>query len=485
MKQIKSSDDSSIIEHELDDIKSSCGCQSESASNPAGSANSARYAGEAEGKYGARDQQRLGANGQDGKKGDHGSFSMGLVFFVSLAIIAAAVSYYQKIYLPENEYRKADAALRAGNYKTAIMNYEALKDYKNSPQKLSEAKFYALNDSLQNNRYIEAKDYYNRLGPKDYENMRGKEDFLQAVKFSSANMFYRENEFDMALSLYREMGDYQNSRQMVNACINKLGGTAYLANEEFASGSIMKFGRFEQDNNLANGPEPIEWLATASYMEKGEQHILLISKYCLDCRPYQDKKPFATWGNCSLRRWLNRSFYNNAFSIQERERILAVPVGPDWSSDFYYFGSIRFSGVHSNDFSESKDKVFILSRWEYSSVNNKISEKTSATPYAVARGAIQNDGSCLYWLRNYRMVSWPHNKNGGISYVVDTPAVACLNSEERKIVEADDKTICVRPAIRILVKGEPIPVEFSEQKTSAEKDASEQAKPAQKDGKGK
>ena len=492
MKWIRSVEDSRIIERELDDIKSSrdgapasCGnyggtsdryggyAGGGNSGNFAGGANSANNACGAGGRYGASNQQTFGASGQDSKKSSYVSCCTGVVFFASLAIIAAAVFYYLKIYMPEDDYRKANEALRAGEYVTAIRNFEALKDYKKSPQKLSEAKFYALNDSLKNKRYLEAKDYLKQLNSRDYENMRGKEDFLQAIKFSTANMYYRENEFENALSIYRQMGDYHNSRQMVNVCINKLGGTAYLANEEFASGNITKLGRFEQDNNLQNGPEPIEWIAAAAFLEKGEQHILLISKYCLDCRPYQDKKPFTAWKDSSLRRWLNDEFYNKAFSKPEREKMLAVPVGPDWCDDFYYFGNWRSSDVHSYYGPESKDKVFILSRWEYNAIKNKISENTSATPYAVSRSASRDAGSCMYWLRNYRLVSWPYDDNGNIKYIVDTPAIACIDSEAR-VVEADDKAIYVRPAIRIAVKGKPIPVEPDEKPGSADKGASKE-----------
>ncbi|MCR5662438.1 MAG: DUF6273 domain-containing protein, partial [bacterium] len=336
----------------------------------------------------------------------------------------------------------------------------------------------------QKQHYFDAKEYYKRLNPKDYENMRGKEDFLKAIKFSSANMFYRENEFDRALSLYREMGDYHNSKQMVNVCINKLGGTAYLASQEFASGNIMKLGRFEQDKNLKNGPEPIEWIAAAAFLDKGDLRVLLISKYCLDCRPYQDKKPFTAWKDSSLRRWLNNDFYNKAFSKPEREKMLAVPVGPDWCDDFYYFGNWRSSDVHSYYGPESKDKVFILSRWEYNAIKNKISENTSATPYAVSRSASRDAGSCMYWLRNYRLVSWPYDDDGNIKYIVDTPAIACIDSEAR-VVEADDKAIYVRPAIRLLVKGKPIPVETAKKTDPKGKPAPKQAASAQKAGKGK
>ncbi|MCR5661484.1 MAG: hypothetical protein K6G50_05085, partial [bacterium] len=209
MKWIRSVEDSRIIERELDDIKSvgqsqrggNYGGEPAGYGNYAGGNRGVNFADSGDGSSSAGGVNfadsaggRYDASRQDSKNSSNVSCFWGMVFFASLALIAGAVFYYLQIYLPEEDYRKANEALRAGKYVTAIRTYEALKDYKNSPQKLSEAKFYALNDSLQKQHYFDAKEYYKRLNPKDYENMRGKEDFLKAIKFSSANMFYRENE---------------------------------------------------------------------------------------------------------------------------------------------------------------------------------------------------------------------------------------------------------------------------------------------------
>ena len=180
MKWIRSVEDSRIIERELDDIKS--GGQSQRGGNyggePAGydnyaggnrgvnfadsgdgssSAGGVNFAGSAGGIYSSIGQQGSGADRGRGKIDPRSCF-WGMVFFASLALIAAAVFYYLQIYVPEEDYRKANEALRAGKYVTAIKNFEALKDYKDSPKKLSETKFHALNDSLQKHQYFGAKE---------------------------------------------------------------------------------------------------------------------------------------------------------------------------------------------------------------------------------------------------------------------------------------------------------------------------------------
>lgn len=77
---------------------------------------------------------------------------------------------------------------------------------------------------------------------------------------------------------------------------------------------------------------------------------MLLSKYGLDCQPFNKDHTSATWENCSLRAWLNDEFINTAFSDTEKAWIsltsLANPDNPEEGT----------SG--GND---TADKVFILS----------------------------------------------------------------------------------------------------------------------------
>ena len=52
------------------------------------------------------------------------------------------------------------------------------------------------------------------------------------------------------------------------------------------------FGTYEQDNDLSDGEEEIEWIVIA----REESRVLLMSKYALDCMPYEDAEPGADWG---------------------------------------------------------------------------------------------------------------------------------------------------------------------------------------------
>lgn len=74
------------------------------------------------------------------------------------------------------------------------------------------------------------------------------------------------------------------------------------------------FGVYEQDGDLTNGPEPIEW----EVLGTDSNGTLLVSRYILDCQPYNTEYVDVTWETCSLRAWLNDDFLNTAFTPFEQ-----------------------------------------------------------------------------------------------------------------------------------------------------------------------
>ena len=93
---------------------------------------------------------------------------------------------------------------------------------------------------------------------------------------------------------------------------------------DISIGSTIQFGAYEQDNNYSNGKEPIDWMVLTIEDNKA----LLISKYALDCQPFSTNNGIV-WDSSSLRRWLNSSFLNEAFTIEEQAIILTTEVTVD------------------------------------------------------------------------------------------------------------------------------------------------------------
>ena len=167
--------------------------------------------------------------------------------------------------------------------------------------------------------------------------------------------------------------------------------------DEVEVGSTLTFGRYEQDNNLTNGKEPIEWRVLA--VEDGK--ALVVSEYALDCQPYNESDDAATWETCTLRSWLNQEFYNAAFDFDEQATIVETTVTAEDNPDF---GTDAGNDTH--------DHVFLLSIGEvqryFTDDEDGLSRDRACKPtaYALANGSWTVNSSewygsfCWWWLRS-------------------------------------------------------------------------------------
>ena len=161
------------------------------------------------------------------------------------------------------------------------------------------------------------------------------------------------------------------------------------------TGSTFRMGRYEQDNNINNGPESIEWQVLTVQGDRA----LVVSKYALDFKAYNDTITEITWENASLRKWLNNDFYNTAFNSTEKNQILLVtnenPDNPQFGID----GGNR-----------TKDRIFVLSFEEAEKYfKNDQSRICEVTDYAAAAQAAAyaskglsappSNGNAAWWLR--------------------------------------------------------------------------------------
>ncbi len=191
----------------------------------------------------------------------------------------------------------------------------------------------------------------------------GKTEEIAASKYDRAVKLMQEGEYRKAYKILDGL-DYKDSEVLLESIPEKLGIKKLT---EAEVGDHVLFGSYEQDNDLTNGVEPIEWLV----LDKKDGRILVISRYALDYRQYHNKWAGISWGNCTLREWLNDGFLNKAFSSNERSLI--------WNTT---------------------DKVFLLSTSEareyFSSMN---AWQCVATKYTMAKGGFTYP-YCAWWLRS-------------------------------------------------------------------------------------
>ncbi len=152
-------------------------------------------------------------------------------------------------------------------------------------------------------------------------------------------------------------------------------------------GSVFTCGVYEQDSYSSNGKEPIEWIV----LDIKDEKLLLISKYGLETMPYNTNgRTNVTWETSSLRKWLNVDFFNNAFTISEKEKIVATHVAAE--------GNLLYPVEGGND---TYDKVFLLSISELVQYFPRSADsKCKLTVCCIDNGApMLSSRLCTWWLR--------------------------------------------------------------------------------------
>ena len=187
-------------------------------------------------------------------------------------------------------------------------------------------------------------------------------------------------------------------------------------------GDYVYFGTYEQDNDTSNGAEDIEWLV----LDKQDNKILVISKYGLDTKPYNVGFDYVTWEKCTLRSWLNKVFYNAAFSADEKKVIVQAEVLGEKNPEY-----------DTNPGNDTTDNVFLLSINEANKYFSSVSTRQyGATDYAIAQGAYATSNYCWWWLRT------PGTSQRNV-------AICSNGGSVNGFADVSKDNVCVRPALWI------------------------------------
>ena len=177
----------------------------------------------------------------------------------------------------------------------------------------------------------------------------------------------------------------------------ELSETAIALKEEIRTceeGNTLLFGAFEQDNNLENGSEMIEWVV----LEKNEDTLLLISKKSLMIDQYkvfdneedrQQNTRKISFVKSDVYEWLNLEFYESAFDADEKQLIVDSEISVDLlgAREEGYFGTNLPVEATEGTVEEGSAivKLFILNEEETMKYfPNDEDRRTSLTPYAAS-----------------------------------------------------------------------------------------------------
>ena len=155
-------------------------------------------------------------------------------------------------------------------------------------------------------------------------------------------------------------------------------------NPEYKVGETIEFGNYPQDKDGTE--KPIEWIV----MKNEGNQVLLLSKYVLDAKPYNEEFEKVTWETSDIRKWLNNEFYTTAFNKTEKAKIQASLIKNEDNSEYGTSGG-----------NDTEDKVFLLSEKEAETLFSNEEERIAkATEYAEKSGVYDEEKGAWWWLRS-------------------------------------------------------------------------------------
>ena len=182
------------------------------------------------------------------------------------------------------------------------------------------------------------------------------------------------------------LNGYKDSSEKAASIFDKYKDEKLKINN-VTKGDYLYFGMYEQDNNASNGKEDIEWLV----LEIKDGKALVISKYALDCKRYNESYTDVTWETSSLRSWLNNDFIVAAFSNKEQAMLAKTTVNSDENKKY-----------NTNPGNITQDKVFLLSIQEAQKYFTSDEERVcSPTNYVQdIYDDVEKWDVCWWWLRS-------------------------------------------------------------------------------------
>jgi len=324
-------------------------------------------------------------------------------------LISLILVFVNSVIIPANRYNDAVALMDSGDWLKAKDILLSLDDYKDSEDLLEKCNNrlldYQYDSAIQminDKKYEEAISILEKLdGHKDSEELIEKcKIALLDIAYNDAAQLMKDGEFESAIASFEAIVDHKDSKEKIEECKNCIKEKLYsnaialakegnykravtileeLDNYKDSADLIKKYnflgcekgdeillGSYEQDGDLSNGTEEIEWIV----LDRKDNKALVVSKYCLENKPFNTTLTTVTWANSTIRKWLNGEFFQKTFASNEKSLILSSTIkNPD-------------DEEQSRAGSNTVDKIFLLSSHEASIYFDTDSDRAAhATDY--------------------------------------------------------------------------------------------------------
>ena len=278
----------------------------------------------------------------DGKKKRKTKIIIGVVAAALVLIAGSACAVYFYL-LPVLKYNKAVDLINAKQFDEGLAILEELGDFSDAPTQ------------YKTGLYVKALHYL-------------------------AN-----SEFEKSQEILEELGDFKDAQELIGTIGARRVTQEIKAIAAAPVGSVVTFGKFETDGNTANGDEDLSWIV----LNNRDDLVTLITENSIAAMRYHFNAEPTNWADCSLRTWLNGTFYTSAFELSEADFIcknyITTPTNPDFPSP-------------SGD--ATVDKVYLLSLNEVLSYFRTLTErKLRCTAASYPMTYTDGNDYCCWWLR--------------------------------------------------------------------------------------
>lgn len=165
-------------------------------------------------------------------------------------------------------------------------------------------------------------------------------------------------------------------------------------------GQIVKFGKYEGDNNAANGPEDVEWIVLEVTKENGRARALLLSKDIIGAPGGWNKTDGNTFYSASnLHDWCENDFYLTftMYDASLKEKILKMSIETADSST----GVDSGEAVQAHAYAPAKED---LDKFLTGDLAKYITASPTASAKASGVTAYGKEQAAQYYLRNVGIV---------------------------------------------------------------------------------
>ena len=277
-----------------------------------------------------------------GKKKGKKKLIVALVVLLVLLLGGGAAGTYFYL-IPLMKYNKAIDLINAKQYDEGLAMLDELGDFSDAPQQ------------YQTGLYVKALNY---LANDDFEHTR---------------------------EILEQLGDFKDAPELLGSLDARRVSKEVRAVAATPVGEVVTFGHYETDGDTENGEEALRWIV----LSNRDDLVTLITEQSIAGMRYHFNASETNWAECSLRSWLNGTFYTSAFDLTEADFIcknyITTPANPDFPSP---------------NGEATVDKVYLLSMNEALQYFRTLSDrKLTCTTASYTQTYTNSDDFCCWWLR--------------------------------------------------------------------------------------